>query len=123
MNKEKIKLQKRNRRRAKIRAKIEGTKDCPRFNVHRSNKNIFVQLIDDSTGKTLISAHTREIKAGLRTEKDNKKTENHYITEIELGKLVAEKAKTKKIKQVVFDRGGYKYHGNSKAEEKVPNSI
>jgi len=115
MNKEKIKLQKRNRRRAKIRARIEGTKDCPRFSVHRSNKNIFAQLIDDNTGETLVSAHTREIKAGLKAKKTNEKSENQYIIETELGKLVAKKAGAKKIKQAVFDRGGYKYHGRIKA--------
>ncbi len=116
MNKEKIKLEKRNRRRAKIRAKIKGTLHCPRFSVFRSNKNIFAQLIDDNAGKTLDSVHSQEIKPKAKVSDAGKKEARvQFSVEAELGKLIAKKAETKKIKKVVFDRGGYKYHGRVKA--------
>lgn len=103
MDKNIIKNLKRQRRRQKIRAKIFGTKDCPRLNVFKSNTGLRLQIIDDLAGKTLVSAESREIK---------KKSEK---ADFELGRLIAEKAKAKKISQVVFDRGGYKYHGRIKA--------
>ena len=96
---------KKHRRHIKIRAKIIGTKDRPRFSVFRSNQHTYVQLIDDQKGKTLVSINDLKMKS-----KENK-------TEIskQIGKLAAEKALEKKIKEVVFDRGGYKYHGRVKA--------
>jgi len=93
------------RRHKRVRAKISGTKKCPRLSVFRSNTGMYLQLIDDSTKKTLVSAHSREV---------NKKDAKTIIS-LELGKLIAKKAKNKKISQVVFDRGGYKYHGRVKA--------
>lgn len=105
MNKQKVKQLKRSRRRTKIRAKITGTKQRPRLSVFKSNKAIYLQLIDDKTGKTLVSASTKEIK-----NKDKKQ-----VISQELGKLLAEKAKALKIAKVVFDRGGYKFHGRVKA--------
>lgn len=92
-------------RHRRIRAKVAGTKDKPRLSVFRSNKHIFLQLINDENGKTLISA------SDLKIKKKGTKTEIAR----EIGKKLAELAKTKKIKKVVFDRGGYKYHGRIKA--------
>lgn len=89
----------------RIRAKAVGTKDKPRLSVFRSNKHIFLQLIDDDSKKTLISA------SDLKIKKKGTKTEIAR----EIGKKLAEAAKLKKIKKVVFDRGGYKYHGRVKA--------
>lgn len=104
MNKEKIKQEKKNRRRKKIRTRISGTKKCPRFSVFRSNVGVFLQIIDDKAGKTLVSAHSREIKKVKDTN-----------IEFETGKLIAKKAREAKIKEIVFDRGGNKYHGRIKA--------
>jgi large subunit ribosomal protein L18 len=106
MQKEKIKVEKRTRRRAKIRSKVTGTVGCPRLSVFRSNTGMFLQIINDETGETLVSAHSKEIK-------DNKAKK--IDISLALGKLLAEKAVAKKIKIVVFDRGGYKYHGRIKA--------
>lgn len=104
MDKNIIKNAKRNRRQKRIRAKIKGTAKAPRLSVFRSNKGMFLQLIDDTSGKTLISAYSKEIKS------KDKKTGVAY----KLGELIAEKAKAKKISTIVFDRGGYKFHGRVK---------
>lgn len=92
-------------RHRRVRAKVRGTKDKPRFSVFRSNKHIFLQLIDDKSRKTLVS------ESDLKLKKKATKTEIAR----EVGKKLAESAKLKKIKNVVFDRGGYKYHGRIKA--------
>ncbi len=105
MNKEKIQQNKRFRRKKKVRAKIKGTNKRPRLSVFRSNKGVYLQLINDEKGITLISAHNQEIK------KKGKKTDISF----ELGKLIAKKALEKKIKEAVFDRSGYKYHGRVEA--------
>ncbi|MEA3398871.1 MAG: 50S ribosomal protein L18 [Patescibacteria group bacterium] len=116
MNKEKIKSQKKNRRRSKIRSQLEGVKDCPRFSVYRSNTGMFVQLIDDNIGSTLVSAHSKEIKPASKAKAKSKKLKSEqFMVETELGRLIANKAEKKNIKQVVFDRGGRKYHGRIKA--------
>jgi len=113
MNKEKNKVLKRSRRKNKIRFKINGTKECQRLSVFKSSLSMFVQLIDDEAGKTIVSAHSREIKLA---KGDLKEGEGKKITtSFALGKLLAEKALVKKIDLVVFDRGGYKYHGRIKA--------
>ncbi len=104
MQKSKIKI-----RHKRIRAKISGTKEQPRLSVFRSNKHIFLQLIDDSSQKTLVSAS--DLKINLSAGGKGTKTE---IAK-EVGKELAKLAKAKKIKKVVFDRGGYKYHGRVKA--------
>jgi len=96
----------------RVRAKVHGTKTKPRLSVFRSNKHIFLQLIDDSLGKTLISASDLKIPASPASGK-KKGTKTEVAKEV--GKLLAEAAKSKKIKNVVFDRGGYKYHGRVKA--------
>ena len=102
-----IKKQSRNEMRVvrheRIRKQIIGTKDIPRLNVYRSNKNIYAQLIDDENGVTLASASSMNIK-GNNTEVATK-----------VGELIADAAKKIKVKKVVFDRGGYLYHGRVKA--------
>lgn len=110
MNNAGVKIEKRTRRRIRIRAKIEGTAVRPRLSVFRSNRSVYVQLIDDVAGKTLAAVHSREIKA-----KGGKSEEDCFATEKALGALLAKKALEKKITQAVFDRGGYKYHGKIKA--------
>lgn len=105
MNKQKIKQNKKIRRKAKIRSKISGIKDCLRLSVFRSNKEMFLQLINDTKGNTLVSANSKEIK----------KQDKKIIIGLELGKLIAKKALDKKISKIIFDRGGYKFHGRVKA--------
>jgi len=107
----KSKIEKRLKRRIKIRKKISGTSTCPRLNVFRSNTGMFVQIIDDVAGKTLVSGSSKEVKV----TKGEGELKGKSLNGFELGKLVAEKAKGKKIEQVVFDRGGYKYHGRIKS--------
>lgn len=103
------KLERRSRIKLRIRKVIYGTKDKPRLTVFRSNKQIYVQLIDDAEGKTLlsVSSKTKEIagKTGIT------KTEQAKL----VGKLAAEKSKESGISTVVFDRNGYLYHGRIKA--------
>ncbi len=90
----------------RIRQKMEGTTERPRLNVYRSLNHIYAQVIDDANGETLISASTlsAKLKAG-----------GNVAAAKEVGKLVAERAIEKGIKKVVFDRGGYLYHGRIKA--------
>ncbi len=94
----------RDRRRGKIRSKISGTSERPRLSVFKSNRGMFLQIIDDVEMTTIVSANMKEIKKGTKTEKAK-----------ELGKIIAEKALLKNIKSVVFDRGGFQYHGRIKA--------
>lgn len=90
------------KRHGRIRNKISGTAECPRLCVFRSLKNIYAQVIDDVQGVTLVSASSLELKDIYGGNKD---------AAVEVGKLVAAKAIEKGIKEVVFDRGGYVYHG------------
>ena len=94
------------RRHDRIRNKISGTAECPRMNVFRSNTQIFVQLIDDVKGVTLASSSSVALKI-----KNGGNVEGASL----VGKDIADKAKKLKIKTVVFDRGGYLYHGRVKA--------
>jgi large subunit ribosomal protein L18 len=105
MDKNKIKQNKRLRRKGRVRAKANGTAACPRLSVFRSNRGIYAQIINDEIGKTLIAVGATEAKV-----KDKK-----IAASLELGKLIAVKAIAKGISQVVFDRNGYKYHGRVKA--------
>jgi large subunit ribosomal protein L18 len=105
MDKEKIKNEKRIRRKNRVRAKISGTPEIPRLSVFRSNAGMYLQLIDDVNSKTMVSANVKEIK-----DKDMKKGDVAF----ELGKIIAKKALEKNIKLIVFDRSGYKYHGRVK---------
>ena len=91
------------RRHKRVRNKISGTAECPRLSVFRSNTNLYVQVIDDENQVTLVSASTLDKE--VKTKKSNKEAAK------ELGTLIAKKAKEKKIETVVFDRGGYVYHG------------
>ena len=93
----------RERRHVRVRTKISGTAECPRLCVYRSNSNIYAQIIDDVAGNTLVSASTLDKE--VKTKHANKEAAK------EVGTLIAKKAAEKKIKQVVFDRGGYIYHG------------
>lgn len=94
----------RTRRHARVRKKISGTSECPRLNVFRSLKNIYAQIIDDTTGRTLVAAST--LDESLKGKNGGNKEAAR-----EVGKLIAEKAAKAGIKDVVFDRGGYVYHG------------
>ena len=96
----------RKRRHARVRTKISGTAECPRLNVFRSNTQIFAQIIDDVKGVTLASSSSVELKI-----KNGGNVEGAKL----VGKDIADKAKKLKIKEVVFDRGGYLYHGRVKA--------
>ncbi|MDH4330814.1 MAG: 50S ribosomal protein L18 [Candidatus Moranbacteria bacterium] len=96
------------RRHKRVRSKIEGTSARPRMAVFRSLSNLYVQVIDDSTQKTLVSADLREVFKG-------KKVENNIGGAEKLGKLIGKKCKEAKISEIVFDRGGYNYHGRISA--------
>ena len=93
----------RQRRHLRVRKKISGTAECPRLCVYRSNTAIYAQIIDDVAQNTLVSASTLE--KSVKTKKSNKEAAK------EVGTLIAKKALEKNIEQVVFDRGGYIYHG------------
>lgn len=91
---------------ARIRRKLAGSAERPRLNVYRSLNHIYAQIVDDSKGATLVSASTLAAKV---------KTGGNVAAAREVGKLVAERAREKGIEAVVFDRGGYLYHGRIKA--------
>lgn len=91
------------RRHARVRRKISGTAERPRLCVYRSNANIYAQIIDDVAGNTLVQASTLDKE--IKIKHANKEAAK------ELGTLIAKRATDKKIKTVVFDRGGYIYHG------------
>jgi large subunit ribosomal protein L18 len=98
----------RRKRHARVRAKLSGTAARPRLNVFRSNKHIYAQLIDDVNGVTIASASTLEKDFGLES------TSNLEAAQ-KIGELVAKRAVEKGISSIVFDRGGYLYHGRVKA--------
>ena|SRR5579859_1046969 len=93
----------------RIREKMTGTAERPRLNIYRSLNHVYVQLIDDMEGKTLLSASTNLGK------KSEKRSGGNLASAKAVGKSIAEKAKQKGISKVVFDRGGYLYHGRIKA--------
>lgn len=105
---------KRLHRKRRIRAKISGTAIRPRLSVFRSLNNIYVQVIDDENGKTLLSVNLKEAAK-----------KNDVAGAAKVGKLVADKCKKAKIEKIVFDRSGYKYHGKVKAiaEEARKNGL
>lgn len=125
MKRAKGKREKRHRRHKKVRGKIIGTLKRPRLCVFRSAKHIYAQLINDEKGKTLASADDRKLKtvkskrtdksSSLEDKKEEKKLAGKQASAFAVGKLIAKKAKDLKIEKVVFDRGGYKYHGRVKA--------
>ena len=100
------KYTRRNKIRRRIRKSLTGTAERPRLSVYRSNKEIYAQIIDDTTGKTLSAASSRD--------KDFKANGNKAEVAKEVGKAIAEKAKEAGIEAVAFDRGGYLYHGRVK---------
>jgi large subunit ribosomal protein L18 len=104
------KEQTRHRRHQRIRKRLAGTADKPRLSVYKSLNHIYVQLIDDKAGKTLLSASTleKEIRSGV-------KHGGNLSAAKQVGASIAQKALSKKIMTVVFDRGGYPYHGCIKA--------
>lgn len=101
------KEERRLRIRRRIRKTVSGTANAPRLSVFRSNKEIYAQIIDDTTGKTLVAASSRD--------KDLEAQENKQLTATAVGKSVAEKAIAAGISVVKFDRGGYLYHGRVKS--------
>lgn len=125
-----FKQEKRYRRHRRVRAKISGVVEAPRLCVFRSNKHIYGQLIDDEKGRILVSASDLKIKSKsifksddskisddlkVKNEEEKKQFSGKIAMAYEVGKLLAEKALKEKIKRVVFDRGGYRYHGRVKA--------
>ncbi len=99
-------LTSRQKRQNRVRARVNGTQERPRLNVFRSLNHIYAQVIDDSQGRTLVTASTLDKDVAESPKIDQAKA---------VGKLVAERAKTAGVKKVVFDRGGYLYHGRIKA--------
>ena len=91
------------KRHIRVRGKISGTPECPRLNVFRSNANIYAQIIDDVNGVTLVSANT--------LEKEFEGATGNAEAAKKVGAVLAERAKAKGIEEVVFDRGGYIFHG------------
>ncbi len=104
MNKNLAKIQKRNKRKMRIRKTVLGEIERPRISVFRSNKHIYAQIIDDINHKTLASGSDKALTTGKKTEKAK-----------QVGLTLAEVAKKSKVKRVVFDRNGYKFHGRVKA--------
>lgn len=96
----------RKKRHARVRVKVQGTTEVPRLNVFRSNTNIYAQIIDDTKGVTLAQASSLKFENTSKSSVEAAK---------EVGKLIALVAKEKGIEKVVFDRGGYLYHGRVKA--------
>ena len=100
------KQQGRKQRHKRIRAKIKGDSKIPRLCVFRSSKHIYAQLIDDEKGRIIMAASDQKFKKSKKSKVERAK---------EVGKAIAEKGIEKKIKKIVFDKGGYKYHGRVKA--------
>lgn len=106
-NKTSYKATKRLKNKARVRKKVEGLPDRPRLTVYRSGRHMYAQIIDDSTGKTLAAYSTLQSEGSLKSKnKDSAKA---------VGAEIAKRALSQKIKQVVFDRSGYVFHGRVKA--------
>lgn len=103
------KNQVRQRRHVRVRRKISGTPECPRLNVFRSLSHMYAQIIDDTTGRTLVAASTLD-----QAVKEKVAFGGNKAAAKEVGTLIAQKAIDAGIKEVVFDRGGYVYHGRVK---------
>jgi len=97
-------------RHTRLRKKVAGTTERPRLAVHFSARHITAQVIDDEKGHTVASVHTTESE--LRSDKTSRA---NVVTAQKVGKLIAERVASKNVKKVVFDRGGFKYHGKVKA--------
>ena len=105
MNKQKHKNLKREIRHKRVRSRVSGEGDRPRLAVFKANRHIYVQVIDDTVGKTLVAASSMEVKTKAKKSDMAK----------EVGKMIASKAMAKNIKAVKFDRGGFAYHGRIKS--------
>ena len=103
MNRIKGKIKRRARRKNHIKKTIRGDAKTPRMTVYRSNKQIYIQVVDDNKGETIVSAST--------VEKDHKELKKNVKDAEKLGKIIGDRLKEKKIKSIVFDRNGYLYHG------------
>lgn len=108
-NSQQLKRNKRLLRHGRVRSKVTGAEQRPRLAVFRSASQIYVQLINDKSGRTIAQASSKEVKA------NNKESGAKTDLSTAVGKLIATRAKEKGIEQVVFDRGGYRYHGRVKA--------
>jgi large subunit ribosomal protein L18 len=100
----------RDRRHARLRKKVVGTSDRPRLTVYRSLSHVYAQVIDDSKGNTIVAASTLDKDLGAKTGQKGKVGMAKKV-----GELIARRAMEKGLKKVVFDRGGYRYHGRVKA--------
>jgi large subunit ribosomal protein L18 len=100
----------RKRRHSRVRKRVSGTAECPRLNVFRSLRHTYAQIINDEIGHTLVSASTSEAEVGQQIEGLDKTAQARTV-----GKVLAERALAKGVTRVVFDRGGYQYHGRVKA--------
>ncbi|MGK2856448.1 MAG: 50S ribosomal protein L18 [Thermoanaerobaculia bacterium] len=109
MDRAKARVESRGRIRERIRGKVAGSAERPRLAVFKSLKYIYVQVIDDSTGRTIASASSLEKDLRTKVSGSNKGAA------AAVGELIAERVKEKGLSKVVFDRGGYQYHGNVKA--------
>ncbi|MDQ3548895.1 MAG: 50S ribosomal protein L18 [Chloroflexota bacterium] len=107
----KSQLNARQRRHLRVRAKVSGSPERPRLNVYRSSAHIYAQLIDDAAHATLVSASDLEADFAARLSDESTKTDKAKA----VGQLIGERAKALGVSSVVFDRGGYKYHGRVKA--------
>jgi large subunit ribosomal protein L18 len=105
-----VSANKRHFRHRRLRKKVAGTSQRPRLAVHFSGRHITAQVIDDTSGKTVASVHTTEPEL-----KSDKKRGCNVATAAKVGKLIAKRGASKEVKRVVFDRGGFKYHGKVKA--------
>ncbi len=118
----KEKREKRYKRHKRVRGKISGTAKRPRLCVFRSSKHIYAQLIDDENNRVLSSASDLKLKkmgrkksSSTKATEDKKELSRKLALGFEVGKLIAKKAKELKIEEIIFDRGGYKYHGRVKS--------
>ena len=100
----------RKRRHIRVRKKVAGTSDRPRLNVFRSLNQIYAQVIDDTSGVTMVSVSTLDSKVKPKAKKLTKTEQARLV-----GEEIAKRAKKAGVKEVIFDRGGYKYHGRVKA--------
>lgn len=111
-----IKRKNREMRHKRVRSRIFGTAEIPRVSVFKSNRHVFAQFIDDTSGKTIVSS---DVSVGVPTEASGQSKKKFKMTKTEIaskiGETLAEKAKEAGIKKAVFDRGGFKYHGRIKA--------
>ena len=104
-------LSARQRRHLRVRAKVHGTPERPRLNVFRSNEHIYAQIIDDEAGRTLAAASTLEPSVREQFPESHPKLQQAVV----VGRVIGERAREKGITAVVFDRGGFRYHGRIKA--------